>query len=100
MAKKLLFLPLLLILAGTLSAGDHAAFVNLGFSNNSRYFMFGFYGVNEESSPYSEIYLVNVHANDFVPEGVKRGIYRVPIEPGQEGAGAFFTLYKNGKRES
>ena len=30
-------------------AGDVATYVNLGFSVNSRYFLFGYYGIDDEN---------------------------------------------------
>ncbi len=73
-------------------AGDIASFVNLGFSEDGRYFMFGQYGINEETFPYAEIYTVDVPANNFVTGGVFAKEYALPVNPGQEGQGALFTL--------
>ena len=51
MAKRL-SLGLAVFLAATLAAGagDIAQFVNLGFSADSKYFMFGQYGVLQKTS--------------------------------------------------
>lgn len=73
-------------------AGDIASFVNLGFSEDGRYFMFGQYGINEGTLPYAEIYTVDVPANSFVSGGVFAKEYTLPVNPGQEGQGALFTL--------
>lgn len=92
MVKRTVFVLVLLIVAGVLFAGDIASFINLGYSENSRYYMFGLYGVNDQSRPYAELYCVNISANDFVPNGVEKAVYNGPIEPGQEGLGALLTL--------
>jgi predicted secreted protein len=88
---------LLLLLIGLivpLMAGDVATYVNLGFSVNSRYFLFGYYGIDDKTSnPYANMYLVDVHANEFVTKGRMRGIYPVDVSAGQDGSGALYTLF-------
>jgi predicted secreted protein len=75
-------------------AGDVATFVDLGFSPDSSYFMFGQYGVDQASgSPYAETYLVDNKKNDFVRDGVARKIYDTKLEPGQDASGAFYALF-------
>ena len=89
-----LILVLMLITGASLMAGDVASYANLGFSINSRYFLFGFYGIDDASSnPYAELFLVDVHKNSFVPEGSMRGVYPVEVQAGQNGSGALFTLF-------
>lgn len=79
-----------------LYAGDVATFANLGFSNDSKYFMFGVYGVVDDgSSQYAEIYLVDVPGNRFVPGGSNQSVYDEPPTPGQDGFGALLTLYRD-----
>jgi predicted secreted protein len=74
-------------------AGDVATFVNLGFSSDSAYFMFGQYGIDEASGkPYAETYLVDDKRNDFVAKGVARRIFDATLEPGQDSSGALFSL--------
>lgn len=76
-----------------LLAGDISTFVNLGFSTESRYFMFGQYGVDEESAkPYADIFLVDVNENKFVNDGVRSGTFDSPVSPGYDALGAIFTL--------
>jgi predicted secreted protein len=75
------------------SGGDIAAFVNLGFSSNSEYFMFAQYGLKEaDSSPYADLFIVDVKANIFAPYGTKSLDYKQPVEPGNTGLGALFTI--------
>ena len=93
MTRRITLIMVLFFLGGVLFAGDIATYINLGFSDNSRYFMFGQYGVEENlSHPYAEIYTVNVSANDFTRNGVKKAVYSVQASPGQEGMGALLTL--------
>ena len=88
--------PILLIIflsTACLFAGDIANFQNLGFSADSRYFMFGQYGINEKTSlPYADIFFVNVKSNTFLPQGVKHVQFREPVKPGNDGRGALFNL--------
>jgi predicted secreted protein len=75
-------------------AGDVATFVNLGFSEDSSYFMFGQYGVDQSAgAPYAELFLVDNAKNDFVPKGVTRKTYAAKLEAGQDCSGAIFSLF-------
>jgi len=76
------------------AAGDVATFVDLGFSPDSAYFMFGQYGVDQATgAPYAETYLVDNRKNDFVPRGVARKTFDARLEAGQDASGAFYTLF-------
>ncbi|MDC7231611.1 MAG: DUF2259 domain-containing protein [Spirochaetales bacterium] len=94
MKKTLLFLAVLgLGFLHSVSAGDKAEFVNLGFSPDGHYFFFGQYGyAAEKSQSYADLYLVDVSKNKFVPAGVFSGEYTGIIEPGQSPDGALFSL--------
>ena len=48
--RAYIILVLSLGLIVSLAAGDVASYVNLGFSINSRYFLFGYYGIDDTSS--------------------------------------------------
>lgn len=92
--KRALGFCLLLLLAGTAFSGDIASFQNLGFSPDGRYFMFGQYGILEDSlKHYAQLYTVDVRANRYVSEGPKEALYDEKLEPGQSGIGALFTLF-------
>lgn len=79
--------------SASLVAGDVATFVNLGFSEDSRTFMFAQYGIEEETStPFAEIYTVDVPGNRFVPNGTLSRSFDVPLSPGQDGSGALYNL--------
>lgn len=88
-----------LFLAGSIAsgafAGDVATFVNLGFSADGSAFMFGQFGIDEETAfPYAEAYTVDVAANRFVPNGVAQQEYAHPVSPGQDGQGALYELLR------
>ena len=93
MRKFLLFILLLILTGGSVFSGDIATFINLGFSQDSKYFMFGQYGIKEKTStPYSNIYIVNIDENTFVANGQKKAEYPGVAQPGQEDIGALLTL--------
>ncbi len=74
-------------------AGDVATFVDLGFSPDSAYFMFGQYGIDQKAGkPYAETYFVDDKRNDFVDRGVARTTFDAALEPGQDALGALFAL--------
>ncbi len=94
--KRSITLLLLLVLAtGVSYAGDVATFLNLGFSEDSRVFMFGQYGVDAQSGKaYADLFTVDVPANRFVSGGVQRLRSDQPVEATQDGKGALFTLVR------
>ena len=93
MKKSLVFFLLFMRLSLFCFAGDVASFVNLGFSNDSKYYMFGQFGLTEkESYPYTELFIVDVKSNSFVRGGVFKQTYKISTLPGQDGSGALYTL--------
>ncbi len=95
--RLILVCGLLLCIAAVSFAGDIASFVDLGFSENSVYYMFAQYGINERSLPYAEVFTVDVASNSYAPEGVLKEEYTVPVQPGQEGLGALLMLMRKGE---
>ena len=95
--KKILSYVLLILLCSVgLWAGDLATYINLGFSDDSRYFMFGQYGIDgEKSLPYAEVYTVDVHANSYARGGVQKASYDTPPQAGQNGLGALLNLLRS-----
>jgi len=94
MKKSLLAVFIAVVVSIPALAGDVATFVDLGFSPDSAYFMFGQYGVDEaSSSPYAETYLVDNKKNDFVRGGVAKKSFPARLEPGQDASGAFYALF-------
>jgi len=92
--RSLLAAIAVLAVALPATAGDVATFVDLGFSPDSAYFMFGQYGVEAGSGrPYAELYLVDTRKNDFAPKGVQRKAYDARLEPGQDTSGALYALF-------
>ena len=93
--RRLVFCLILAVAATTAFAGDIATFVNLGFSEDSRTFMFAQYGIDvERSRPYAEMFTVDVPTNRFVPNGVFRETFDVALTPGQDGSGALYTILR------
>ena len=70
-------------------AGDIANFTNIGFSDDSRYFMFAQYGVTD-TVVYAEIYTVDVAGNSFVKNGISKKEYPAGSYPMEDGSGAFY----------
>ncbi|MDR1229778.1 MAG: DUF2259 domain-containing protein [Spirochaetaceae bacterium] len=82
-----------LLCAARVFAGDVASFVDLGFSEDGRIFMFAQYGVSEDSlKPWAEMRIVDVRANDFVSDGRFNYTHNDRIAAGQDGSGALFRL--------
>lgn len=92
MARRLAPIGILIVLVTlTASAGDVARFINLGFSPDSRYFMFGQYGIQEKTSaPWAETYIVDVKANVFVPQGTRKVVSSREVDAGSDAIGALF----------
>ena len=96
MRKILIFVWVLFLGSRFLGAGDMASFVNLGFSENSQYFMFGQYGVLQDGGkPYVDIFLVDVVTNRFVDNGTVSRIFDLHVQPGNDGRGALFNILED-----
>jgi predicted secreted protein len=97
MLKRSAILFLMILVAQAAFAGDVATFVNLGFSDDGAFFMFGQYGIDQPSgASYAEIYAVNNASNDFAPQGVLKASNSAPLDIGQDGSGLFYNLmYQN-----
>ncbi len=96
MSKRSFFGMCILILTslGTAAwAGDAAIFVDLGFSPDGKKYMFAQYGVESGSlKPWSELFVVDVPKNNFVPGGRIAYVHPGPATPGLDGSGAFYKL--------
>jgi predicted secreted protein len=78
-------------------AGDVAQFVNLGFSPDSRYFMFGQFGIREKgSAAWASSFIVDVPANAFAPKAVRQFTSSNPVEPGASPIGALLNVLSEG----
>jgi len=95
--KLILIVSLILfICAPALWAGDVASFIDMGFSPDGKIYMFGQYGVLSSAlKPWAELYVVDVSANKFVPNGKISHTQDSPIKAGQDGSGVFFQLVAN-----
>ncbi len=94
MSKRLALIWVVFFLAALAAyAGDVAQFVNLGFSPDAKYFMFGQYGIAEkDTTPWAETFIVDVAANNFVPKGARKAAGSRPIDPGATGLGALLNV--------
>lgn len=94
--KKLFILMIFTFIAINIFSGDVANFVNLGFSPDGRYFLFGEHGVkSDEPVAYANMWLVDVKNNSFVKGGVFSGSYKTEIEPGESSLGALLKLLQS-----
>ncbi len=76
-----------------LFAGDVAVFVNLGFSDNNKRFLFGQYGFNEETGKtYAQVMFVDVTTNSYLAGGLHELTHSVWPEPGDTLDGTLFEL--------
>jgi predicted secreted protein len=99
----MLLKKIILILAGFLIpcfsglwAGDSASFVDLGFSQDGRIYMFGQFGVQSPTlRPWAELFLVDVPTNSFVPNGRISYTQDSAIKAGQDGSGVLYRLITN-----
>lgn len=93
MNRKAALVLILSLCSFSVFAGDVADYVNLGFSDNSEYFMFGLYGISRDGAdPYAELYTVDVRTNNFAENGVFTRTYDTRIQNGQDGNGALYNL--------
>ncbi len=71
--KKQLLISLVLLAAGFAFAGDAAAFVDLGLSDDGKTYVFAEYGKTDKSfQGYAEIYCVDIEKNDWIDGEVFR----------------------------
>jgi len=87
---------LIFFFSAALWAGDVASFIDMGFSPDGKIYMFGQYGVLSPAlKPWAEIFIIDVSANNFVPNGRITYTQDIPINAGQDGSGVFFKLVAN-----
>lgn len=96
MQKRTIIMPVLLFaLSIRLFAGDIAVFENLGFSGDSKVFLFAQYGIaSEDSRAYAELYAVDMAGNRFRPGGVLKKHFTEQLFPGQDGSGALYMALR------
>jgi predicted secreted protein len=96
--KKIILIISLILFSCTsaLWAGDVASFIDMGFSPDGKIYAFGQYGVLSPAlKPWAELYVVDVPANNFVPNGRISYTQDSPIKAGQDGSGVFYRLLAN-----
>ncbi len=92
MSRRLALIGTLILLAGAAFAGDVAQFVNLGFSGDGKYFMFGQFGVGQATSAaWADTYIVDVRANAYAAKGTQKFAGTQPVDPGSNGLGALLN---------
>ncbi|HET6452275.1 MAG TPA: DUF2259 domain-containing protein [Spirochaetia bacterium] len=98
MSRRLaLVWAVILLAAGVSFAGDVAQFVNLGFSKDGKYFMFGQYGVGQkDSAAWADTFIVDVKANAYAPKGTGQFAGTQPVDPGANGLGALLNALADG----
>lgn len=98
MSRRLALIGALILLAArAVPAGDVAQFVNLGFSNDGKYFMFGQYGVAQSTSAaWADTFIVDVRANAFASKGTQKFAGTQPVDPGSNGLGALLNALAAG----
>ncbi len=72
-------------------SGELANFEIVGFSEDMRYFSFAEYGLSEESTPFSNLFIVNVQQNYFVNNGIYQNAYNIKTQLEEDGSGAFLN---------
>lgn len=96
MKRRIATVAMLVAIVTAAFAGDVATLVNLGFSPDSAFFMFGFHGLDTANGkPYAEVYLVDTKKNDFVSGGTFKGMYGSELQPGWDPAGGFYKLFSD-----
>ncbi len=94
--KKIALIIVLLSNSLLIFAGDVATYINLGFSEDSKVFMFGQYGIGEEDmKAYADIYAVDIKKNVFIKNGVREKVFSDKIQSGQDGMGGLFMLLRD-----
>ena len=92
MRKILTIAAAVILTAASAFAGDAASFVDIGFSEDGKTYIFGTYGKTDKNyEPWAEIYTVDVAANEFVKGEVfksKKG----DVGPNASGKDAFEKL--------
>ena len=93
--KKIFFTLTMVLFLGTagLWAGDTAAFVDLGFSPDGGTYMFAQYGVQSGTlRPWADLFIVDVHRNNFVNGGKISYTHDSSVVSGQDGSGALYRI--------
>ncbi|MCL2007485.1 MAG: DUF2259 domain-containing protein [Treponema sp.] len=91
--KAVFIMALALLTVYGLFPGDTATFVDLGFSRDGRFYMFGQHGVQTNTlRPWADLFVVDVAQNNFVSNGRHTYIHENPVIAGQNGSGALNRL--------
>ncbi len=92
MRKILTIAAAVILTAASAFAGDAASFVDIGFSEDGKTYIFGTYGKTDKNyEPWAEIYTVDVAANEFVKGEVFKS-KKCDVSPNASGKDAFDKL--------
>ncbi|MDR2898386.1 MAG: DUF2259 domain-containing protein [Spirochaetaceae bacterium] len=71
MIRRITVFVLCALFSVSLFAGDVAQFIDMGFSSDGLYYMFGQHGIEDSSwQGYADMYIIDVEKNEFVSGGV------------------------------
>ncbi len=94
--KKIILALVFTISTSFVFSGEIAQYINLGFSSNSKYFMFGQYGIGSENTKaFAESYIVDVAKNSFIIDGINKRVFEEEILPGQDGLGGLLSILED-----
>ncbi len=107
MKKSVVMKIVMALMAGSVFAGDVAVFVDKGFTDDGKYYVFGQYGKTDKKyQGWAEIYQVDISANDYVDKGIFKTKPSAVTE-GKNGADVFqdleaksFSYFKDIKTET
>ncbi|MBN2652928.1 MAG: DUF2259 domain-containing protein [Spirochaetales bacterium] len=93
--KKIFLIITAMCLTTLAFAGDVASFKNLGFSEDSKYFLFSEYGISEKGDVYTNVFCVDVAKNSFVKDGIYRYKFTRTAVSGLSPEGAMLNALRN-----
>jgi predicted secreted protein len=74
-------------------AGDIASYVDLGFSQDGKIYMFAQYGVQSRTLlPWADLFVIDVPQNNFVTGGKVSFTHDSPVLAGQDGSSALYRI--------
>lgn len=86
---------LYMVFGFSLFAGDAASYINLGFSSDNQYFMFGQYGVSiSDGKSYAESFIIDVESNRYAKGGKLSDNWPVVPGLGMDSIGGLINLVR------
>jgi len=91
--KIILIISLIFFISAALFAGDVASFIDMGFSPDGKFYMFGQYGVLSATlKPWAEFFIIDVLTNNYAPNGWVTYTDNNPVKAQQDGLEVFTRL--------